>query len=233
MLRRAPSWRRDDGAQLEAPTSQLEAPTCSTRSADSQSRRRPLQIGAPTYCSLNATVTVMTTWNRHADSARQACIPTASPRRARPGRAWEPTQDLRIQDLPVGSNGRFDDDRPLNARGLCGGRVDRLDVLGLGWRPHLPAHAERGGRCLLSLLGLGLLLGRDRLSLLPWPPALTPLWVFTGALAAAGQPLTLDTAGPTTPTAGSNTQDVIAFDADGQRTLTSRMLGDDGQWPSS
>jgi hypothetical protein len=57
------------------------------------------------------------------------------------------------------------------------------------------------------------------------------LWVYSGTLDASGTALTLDTEGPNfTDGRMVQYQDVIGFDEDGRRTLTSRMLGDDGQW---
>jgi hypothetical protein len=60
---------------------------------------------------------------------------------------------------------------------------------------------------------------------------MTHVWVYEGTLDETGRTLTLDTEGPNFVTGGpAKYQDVIAFDADGRRTLASRMLGDDGQW---
>lgn len=61
---------------------------------------------------------------------------------------------------------------------------------------------------------------------------MTHLWVYDGALDADGKALTLDTEGPSMAAEGKMVkyQDVIEFKSDDHRTLTSRMLGDDGEW---
>jgi uncharacterized protein YndB with AHSA1/START domain len=61
---------------------------------------------------------------------------------------------------------------------------------------------------------------------------MTFLWVYDGALDASGRVLTLDAEGPRmTPEGGmAKYQDIITVESDDRRTLTSRMLGDDGQW---
>jgi hypothetical protein len=62
---------------------------------------------------------------------------------------------------------------------------------------------------------------------------MTYLWVYDGgSLDAAGKVLTLDAEGPSM--AGDGTmakyQDVIELKSDDHRVLTSRLLGDDGEW---
>jgi hypothetical protein len=61
---------------------------------------------------------------------------------------------------------------------------------------------------------------------------MTHMWVYSGTLDAGGTVLTLDTEGPSMSPAGGRAkyQDVIEIKADDHRTLTSRMLGEDGQW---
>lgn len=61
---------------------------------------------------------------------------------------------------------------------------------------------------------------------------MTHLWVYDGALDADEKVLTLDTEGPDMTVEGkmAQFQDVIEFQSDDHRILTSRMLGDDGQW---
>ena len=58
------------------------------------------------------------------------------------------------------------------------------------------------------------------------------LWVYDGGLDAAERVLTLDTEGPgmTDQSKMDRYRDVIEFKSDDHRVLTSRMLGDDGQW---
>lgn len=63
---------------------------------------------------------------------------------------------------------------------------------------------------------------------------MTYLWTYEGTL--AGNVLTLDAEGPGYTPEGTPTgkmaryQDVIEITGDGQRTLTSHCLGDDGKW---
>ena len=62
---------------------------------------------------------------------------------------------------------------------------------------------------------------------------MTHLWIYEGSLDAAGKILTLDTEGPNfVPGATGMTkyEDIIEFKSDDYRTLTSRMLGPDGNW---
>ena len=61
---------------------------------------------------------------------------------------------------------------------------------------------------------------------------MTHLWVYDGALDAAGTVLTLDAEGPGFADKGKTAkyQDVVEFRSDDHRVLTSRVLGDDGTW---
>lgn len=61
---------------------------------------------------------------------------------------------------------------------------------------------------------------------------MTHLWVYEGVLDAAGRVLRLDTIGPNMAAEPkmARFQDVIEFKSDDQRSLTSRMFGDDGKW---
>jgi hypothetical protein len=61
---------------------------------------------------------------------------------------------------------------------------------------------------------------------------MTHLWPYSGTLDASGKVLTLDSEGPSF--AGDGTmaryQDIIEFQSDDHRTLSSQFLGPDGQW---
>lgn len=61
---------------------------------------------------------------------------------------------------------------------------------------------------------------------------MTHLWVYDGALDADGKTLTLDSEGPDMSVEGKMTRfrDVIEFESDDHRTLTSHMRGADGTW---
>jgi hypothetical protein len=61
---------------------------------------------------------------------------------------------------------------------------------------------------------------------------MTPLWVYDGALDAAGRVLTLKAEGPHMAAEGkmATFRDVIEFKSADHRILTSHMLGDDGTW---
>lgn len=63
---------------------------------------------------------------------------------------------------------------------------------------------------------------------------MTHLWVYEGELDASGRVLTLNTEGPsfTSPGKTAKYQDIIEFKDDDYRTLSSRCLGEDGQWTS-
>lgn len=60
---------------------------------------------------------------------------------------------------------------------------------------------------------------------------MTHMWLYEGTL--AGETLTLDTTGPVfgaEPGKMTKYQDIISFRSSDHRTLTSRILGDDGKW---
>jgi hypothetical protein len=61
---------------------------------------------------------------------------------------------------------------------------------------------------------------------------MTYLWVYEGELDASGKKLVLNAEGPHFVEAGkmAKYRDTIEFLSDDHRTLTSHMLGDDGQW---
>lgn len=61
---------------------------------------------------------------------------------------------------------------------------------------------------------------------------MTNLWVYEGSLDAKHRRLTLDTEGPNAAAGGKITrfQDVVEYVDTDHRILSSRMLGDDGQW---
>ncbi len=61
---------------------------------------------------------------------------------------------------------------------------------------------------------------------------MTFLWVYDGELDAEERVLTLNAEGPSMEREGklARYQDIIEFKSDDHRVLTSRMLGDDGQW---
>jgi len=61
---------------------------------------------------------------------------------------------------------------------------------------------------------------------------MTHMWVYEGALDGSGKVLTLDTEGPVFGAEGKMTKykDIITFIDDDHRTLTSRILGEDGEW---
>ena len=61
---------------------------------------------------------------------------------------------------------------------------------------------------------------------------MTNMWIYEGSLDATGTVLTLDTEGPSFAGDGqtSKYQDVIAFENDDHRVLTSRVLRADGTW---
>lgn len=61
---------------------------------------------------------------------------------------------------------------------------------------------------------------------------MTHLWIYDGELDASRKVLTLNSEGPSFTSEGkmAKYQDIIEFKSDDHRTLTSRVLGDDGQW---
>lgn len=61
---------------------------------------------------------------------------------------------------------------------------------------------------------------------------MTWMWRYDGQLDGGRRVLTLDTEGPSFTAEGklANYQDIITLGDDGQRTLTSRVQGEDGEW---
>jgi hypothetical protein len=61
---------------------------------------------------------------------------------------------------------------------------------------------------------------------------MTYLWLYEGTLDASGKVLTLDAEGPSFAGDGkmAKYQDIIEFKSPDHRTLTSRALGEDGEW---
>jgi hypothetical protein len=61
---------------------------------------------------------------------------------------------------------------------------------------------------------------------------MTYFWRYSGTLHAAQRVLTLDTEGPSFANDGSMAryQDIIEFQSDDERTLSSQYLGPDGKW---
>jgi hypothetical protein len=57
------------------------------------------------------------------------------------------------------------------------------------------------------------------------------LWVYNGSLDTVGKRLTLDTEGPNfSESSIAKYQDIIEFVSNDHRIMTSRILGDDGNW---
>ena len=61
---------------------------------------------------------------------------------------------------------------------------------------------------------------------------MTYLWIYDGQLDAGGTTLTLDNEGPSFTKEGEmgRYRDVVRFESDDHRTLTSLTQGDDGEW---
>lgn len=88
-----------------------------------------------------------------------------------------------------------------------------------------------GGTC-QSLMTLGYDLRTGRFVGTFIASVMTNLWTYNGTLDAAEKVLTLDTEGPSFAGDGtlSKYQDIIEFLSDDHRTLSSQVLGADGQW---
>ena len=61
---------------------------------------------------------------------------------------------------------------------------------------------------------------------------MTHMWIYEGTLDSSGKVLTLDTEGPGMSGDGklSKYQDVLTLENDDHKVLTSRILGEDGNW---
>jgi hypothetical protein len=60
---------------------------------------------------------------------------------------------------------------------------------------------------------------------------MTSMWVYEGTVDATGRVLTLDTEGPSMSGDGTaKYQDIVEFQSDDERSLTSRVQGPNGEW---
>jgi hypothetical protein len=117
---------------------------------------------------------------------------------------------------------------PSRARG-----AERVRSLGGLWVVGEGQGEMPGGGAATTLVTLGWDPQRQRY-LGTWVGSMmTHLWLYEGALDAAGKVLTLDTEGPSFAPGGTGTaryQDVIELRSDDHRVHTSRVLGEDGEW---
>lgn len=83
-----------------------------------------------------------------------------------------------------------------------------------------------------SLMTLGFDVARGRFVGTFVTGMMTHLWIYEGDLDEAANRLTLDTEGPSFTTEGQmgKYKDTIELLSDDHRVLTSRFLGDDGEW---
>jgi hypothetical protein len=88
------------------------------------------------------------------------------------------------------------------------------------------------GSCATSLMTLGYDPAKQRFVGTFIASIMTHMWVYEGTLDASGKVLTLDTEGPSFGDFAkmAKYKDIITFVDDDHRMLTSRMLGDDGEW---
>lgn len=89
-----------------------------------------------------------------------------------------------------------------------------------------------GGGTSSSVMTLGYDPGRQRFVGTFIASMMSHLWLYEGTLDADRRELTLDAEGPSMAGDGkmAKYQDIITLVSDDERTLTSRMLGDDGKW---
>lgn len=119
------------------------------------------------------------------------------------------------------------DQPPMTSTG-----IDRVESLGGLWVICAGEGTMPDGGPAYSRMTLGYDPARQRFVGTFVASMMTHLWIYDGVLDAAGEVLTLDTEGPCMAGDGRMVkyQDVITFLSDDHRTLTSRMLGDDGVW---
>ena len=89
-----------------------------------------------------------------------------------------------------------------------------------------------GGAVATTIMTLGYDPRRERFVGTWLGTMMTHLWLYEGSLNAAENVLTLDAEGPDMSAEGKITkyQDIVEFKSNDHRILTSRILGDDGQW---
>lgn len=110
--------------------------------------------------------------------------------------------------------------------------TERVRMLGGPWIVAEGEGEMPGGERATTMMTLGWNAQRQRFAGTWIGSMMGHLWVYDGTLDAAGQVLTLETEGPDFGAEGRTAryQDIITFHSDDHRTLTSRMLGEDGTW---
>jgi Protein of unknown function (DUF1579) len=119
------------------------------------------------------------------------------------------------------------DQPPINSQG-----VESVRPLGGLWIVGEGQGECPGGGPMTSLLTLGYDPSTKRFVGTWVGSMMTHLWVYDGALDAAGKVLTLDAEGPSFAGDGklAKYQDITEVKSDDHRVLTSRVLGADGKW---
>lgn len=119
------------------------------------------------------------------------------------------------------------DQPPTKFRG-----VDRVRSLGDVWVLCEGEGEMPGGGVGRTLMTLGYDPAKKRFVGTFIGSMMTNLWIYDGALDAAGKTLTLDTEGPSfiDATKMAKYQDIIEFQSADHRLLYAQTQGDDGQW---
>lgn len=116
---------------------------------------------------------------------------------------------------------------PVTTRG-----IERCRLLGGLWMVAEGESEMPGGGTATMIMTLGYDAAKKQY-LGTWVGSMmTHLWIYKGTLDTAGRTLTLDSEGPSFISQGktSRYQDIITFESNDHRTLTSRAEVEDGKW---
>jgi hypothetical protein len=118
------------------------------------------------------------------------------------------------------------DQPPMKSTG-----TEQVRSLGGLWTIGEGTNEPPGGGMDYSIMTLGYDPARKRFVGTFVGSMMTHLWLYDGALDAAGKVLTLDSEGPNFTQDGlAKYQDIIELVSDDVRTLKSQIQGDDGNW---
>jgi hypothetical protein len=142
----------------------------------------------------------------------------------------EPQPEHRWLQKLVG-NWSFEVEAPSEAAGKLKG-AETVSSLGGLWIVAEGQGEMPGGGAAQTLLTIGYDTEKKRFVGTWQGSMMTNLWVYEGSLDETGKTLTLNTEGPHCSVEGATAKyrEAIQFNSDDERTFTSSMLGEDGNW---
>lgn len=93
-------------------------------------------------------------------------------------------------------------------------------------------HSSYKGQPMVAITSLGYDAAQKKVAGTWFCSMMAHMWLYTGTLDASGHTMTLDTTGPDMkdPSRMRQYQDIVTIDENGKRSMSSQILGDDGQW---